>query len=285
MKPSPDRFKTAVVAVLALWLALFVLAPNLLVLAASVLRRDEGGFVDFSLNLDNYRRLLDPLYLRVFGHSLWLAGLATLICLGLGYPFAYALARVRPGLRPLLLTLVIVPFWTNSLVRVYAIRALLAAKGVLNNALLAWGVLDEPVRLLYTRSAVLIGLVYVLLPFMVLPLYSALEKLDWRLVEAAADLGAGRLARLRHVVWPLTLPGVVAGCLLVFMSALGMFFVTDVLGGARELLLGNLLKDQFLDARDWPFGAAASVVLVVLLLLFLAAYLFSVRRYAPKGDS
>lgn len=281
---SSGFFKSAVIFLLSAWLAVFVLAPNGLVLAASFLKRDESGFVELTLNLGNYLRLLDPVYLRVFGHSFGLALLTTLLCLMLGYPFAFILARLRPGLRPVLLTLVIVPFWTNSLVRTYAIRALLAAKGIINNGLLALGLIDEPVRLLYTQSAVLIGMVYVLLPFMILPLYSAIEKLDWRLVEAAADLGAGPGRRFGSVILPLTLPGIIAGSLLVFMPSLGMFFITDVLGGSREMLVGNFLKDQFLDARDWPFGAAASMVLIGLLFGFLSLYRFSLKRFAPEGE-
>jgi spermidine/putrescine transport system permease protein len=217
----------------------------------------------------------------VFGHSLGMALIATLLCLIVGYPFAYLLSRLRAAWRPVLLTLVVIPFWTNSLVRTYAVRSLLAAKGPLNNALLALGLIDEPVRLLYTGPAVTVGLVYVLLPFMILPLYSSFEKLDRRLIEAAADLGAGRLATFWHVIIPLTAPGIAAGSLLVFLPALGMFYVTDVLGGARDLLIGNFLKDQFLDARDWPFGAAASVIVIGLLFLFLAAYAFARRRLTP----
>lgn len=282
---KPSLFKSVAILPLGAWLGLFVLVPNGLVLAASLLRRDETGFVELALDIDNYARLLDPIYLKVFGHSLLLAALATLICLLLGYPFAYLLARLRPALRPLLLTLVIVPFWTNSLLRTYAIRALLAAKGLLNNGLLALGLIDEPVRLLYTPYAVMIGMVYVLLPFMILPLYSAIEKLDQRLVEAAADLGAGPVRRFMAVILPLTLPGIIAGSLLVFMPALGVFFISDVLGGSRELLIGNFLKDQFLDARDWPFGAAASVVLMVLLSAFLVLYQYSLKRFSAGEEA
>jgi len=280
--PHSGLFKSIVISLLSVWLAVFVLVPDVLVLAASFLKRNESGFVEPTLNLGNYLRLLDPVYLRVFGHSFGLALLATLLCLAVAYPFAFILARLRPALRPLMLTLVVVPFWTNSLVRTYAIRALLAAKGVMNNSLLALGLIDEPVRLLYTPSAVLVGMVYILLPFMILPLYSAIEKLDWRLVEAAADLGAGPWRRFYEVILPLTLPGIVAGSLLVFMPALGMFFVTDVLGGSREMLVGNFLKDQFLDARDWPFGAAASVVLIGLLFAFLGLYQASLKRFSPQ---
>lgn len=257
---------------LPLWLTLFTLLPLLMVAAVSLMRRDESGLIAPVFTLANYARLLDPLYLRVFGHSLALAALATVLCLLVGYPFAYLLSRVRAGWRPALLTLVIVPFWTNSLARVYAMRGLLAAKGPVNALLLALGWIDEPVRLLYTGPAVAIGLVYVLLPFMVLPLYSSFEKLDHRLIEAARDLGAGRFATFWRVIVPLTAPGIAAGSLLVFLPALGMFYVTDVLGGARGLLVGNFLKDQFLDARDWPFGAAASVLVIALLFVCLALY-------------
>jgi spermidine/putrescine transport system permease protein len=269
---------------LPLWLILFTLLPTLLVIAVSVLRRDEAGLIAPVLTTDNYARLLDPIYLKVFGHSLWMAGLATVASLVIAYPFAYLLSRVKPAWRPVLLTLVIIPFWTNSLVRTYAMRSLLAAKGVLNNLLLAVGLIDEPVRLLYTGPAVAIGLVYVLLPFMILPLYSSFEKLDRRLIEAAADLGAGKLATFWHVIVPLTAPGIAAGSLLVFLPALGLFYVSDVLGGARDLLVGNFLKDQFLDARDWPFGAAASLIVIALLCLFLGAYALIRRRLAPGED-
>ena len=269
-------------ALLPLWLLLFTLLPTLMVLAVSVLSRDEAGFIAFIPTLENYRRLLDPIYLKVFVDSLLMAALATLLCLLIAYPFAWRLSRVDRRWRPVLLTLVIIPFWTNSLVRVYAIRGLLAAKGALNSLLLALGLIDEPVRLLYSGWAVSIGLVYVLLPFMILPLYSSFEKLDPRLIEAAADLGASRLARFRHVIVPLTLPGIAAGCLLVFLPALGLFYVTDVLGGARNLMIGALLKDQFLDARDWPFGAAASLVVIGLLFLFLALYRLARRRMGDR---
>lgn len=278
-KPKP--FKAAAVGLLPLWLCVFSLLPTLMVIGISLLQRDESGLVAPVFTLDSYRRLLDPIYLKVFVHSLAVAAQATLLCLLVGYPFAWLLARARPAWRPVLLTAVIVPFWTNSLVRTYAMRSLLAAKGVLNDLLVGIGLLDEPVRLLYTGPAVAIGLVYVLLPFMVLPLYSSFEKLDRRLLEAAADLGAGPVRSFLHVVIPLTAPGIAAGCLLVFLPALGMFYVTDVLGGARDLLVGNFLKDQFLDARDWPFGAAASMMVILLLFLFLAVYALIRRRLNP----
>ena len=268
MRPSEGIWWLAR-GLLPVWLLLFTLIPMMMVLVVSVLTRDETRFIDPIITLENYRRLLDPVYLRVFTDSVVMAGLSTVACLCLAYPFAYLLSRVTPVWRPVLLTLVIVPFWTNSLVRIYAIRSLLAAKGALNSVLLALGWIDEPVRLLYTGWAVGLGLIYVLLPFMILPLYSIFEKLDRRLLEAAADLGAGRWAIFRHVILPLSAPGIAAGCLLVFLPALGLFYVTDILGGAHNLMIGALLKDQFLEARDWPFGSAASLIMILLLFVLM----------------
>ncbi|RJP39354.1 MAG: spermidine/putrescine ABC transporter permease PotB [Desulfobacteraceae bacterium] len=275
-------FKTATIGLTGAWLGFFVLIPNVMILATSFLQRDEAAFVRLDFTLENYRRILDPVYLQVFGHSAAMALVATMVCLALGYPFAYALARTRPGLRHLLLLLVIIPFWTNSLIRTYAIRSLLATQGVLNKLLLFTGIIDEPLRLLYTGTAVTIGLVYILFPFMVLPLFAVIEKLDTRLLEASADLGAGRFQTFVRVIIPLTMPGIIAGGLLVFLPALGMFYVSDLLGGAKDLLIGNFIKNQFLDARDWPFGAAASVTMTLIMALMLIAYFFSIRKIGKK---
>lgn len=264
------------------WLLIFVLAPNLLVILTSLLKRNETGWVELSFSLHNYGRLLEPVYLRVFSLSFGLAFFTTLLCLFIGYPFALICARLNPAIRPILLTLVIIPFWTNSLIRTYAIRSLLAAKGIVNNGLLTLGFIDEPIRMLYTHNSVILGMVYVLLPFMILPLYISLEKLDWRLVEAAADLGASPVKRWVFIILPLTVPGIIAGSSLVFMPALGLFFINDVLGGSKGILLGNFLKDQFLEARDWPFGAAASVILILLLFGFISLYQMTSQRVASQ---
>ena len=170
------------------------------------------------------------------------------------------------------LFLIIVPFWTNSLIRTYALKAVLGTKGLLNQSLLALGLIDQPLRIVFTEAAVIIGLVYILLPFMILPLYAAIEKLDGRLLEAARDLGAGALPRFVRIVLPLTMPGIIAGCLLVFLPAMGMFYISDLLGGAKNLLIGNIIKSQFLTIRDWPFGAATSVALTLMMALLLLVY-------------
>jgi len=277
-----EPFKLIAIGALWFWLIAFALLPNLLVAVASVLTRGDNEFVVFTLTLSSYRRLLDPLYLDVLLDSLWLAAATTALCLLLGYPFAYLLTRSPVRWRPLLLLLVIVPFWTSSLVRTYAIMIVLKTQGLLNQTLLGLGLIAEPLELLYTESAVILGMLYTLLPFMILPLYAALEKLDPRLIEAARDLGAGKITIFLRIVIPLTLPGIIAGSLLTFLPGLGMFYVADLLGGAKTLLVGNLIRDQFLSARDWPFGAAASVLLTLLMGLLLWAYYLSARR-ANRG--
>jgi spermidine/putrescine transport system permease protein len=276
-------FRVAVLVLVWGWLLALVLVPNLLVLGASVMTRDPLDFLSLPLTLDNYRRLMDPLYVQVFLHSLYMASVTTLVCLLIGYPFAWALARVDKRWQTLLMFLLIVPFWTNSLVRTYAIKLLLASNGLINSGLQSLGLIDQPLTLLYTETAVIIGLVYLLLPFMILPLYAVFEDLRADLLQASHDLGAGRMATFAHVVVPLTLPGVIAGILLVLLPAMGMFYVADVLGGAKNLLVGNVIKNQFLDARDWPFGAAASVLLTLAMALLLVAHRLSRRRVGEEG--
>ena len=276
-------FQRVSVGTIWFWLAAFALVPNVMVVAASLLERGDRDFIRFALSLESYRRLLDPLYLRVLWNSLYLAAFSTLTCLAMGYPFAYLLARVPRRYSRLLLLLVIIPFWTSSLIRTYAIVIILKTRGVVNNILLWTGLIQAPLELLHNDLAIFIGLVYTLLPFMVLPLYAAIEKLDPLLVEAARDLGAGRLRTFARVIIPLTLPGIVAGSMLVFLPALGMFYIPDLLGGARTLLVGSLIRNQFLAARDWPFGAALSVVLTAVMTLLLLVYARS-RRLAYRGD-
>ncbi|MCC6207918.1 MAG: spermidine/putrescine ABC transporter permease PotB [Gammaproteobacteria bacterium] len=277
-------FKTAVLTVTWGWMIIFVLLPNLLVFSSSFLQRDELEFVRLPVTLENYTRLLDPLYGGVMLHSLWMAAVTTVVCLLLGYPFAFAVSRFPARLKPLLIFLVIVPFWTNSLVRTYAMKLLLSTNGIVNDLLITIGLIDEPLRMLYTEGAVIAGLVYILLPFMILPLYAVFEQLRRDLLEASYDLGAGRWETFVRVVLPLTLPGVIAGCLLVMLPAMGMFFTADVLGGAKNLLVGNIIKNQFLDARDWPFGAAASLMLTIVMALLLLAYYRSVKLIRRRGN-
>lgn len=272
MKIASHKFQNITVAVIFGWLIFFVLIPNLLVLFTSFMTKDSSNLIEFSFSLDSYKRLIDPLYSQVLWNSFYMAGISTLICLVIGYPFAFVIAKLPAKYRPFLLFLVVLPFWTNSLIRIYGMKIFLGVKGVLNSTLLTLGIIDQPIRILNTEAAVVIGLVYILLPFMILPLYSSIEKIDGRLLEAAKDLGANAFQRFIRIIIPLTMPGIVAGCLLVLLPAMGMFYVADLLGGAKVLLVGNIIKSEFLVTRNWPFGSAISIGLTVLMALMLYIY-------------
>ena len=272
MKIINNKFQKITVAIIFSWLIFFVLIPNLLVLTVSFLTRDGSDFYALPFTLDNYANLFNPLYAQGVWNSLYMSGIATIICLLIGYPFAFMVSKINPKYRPFLLFLVVLPFWTNSLIRIYGMKVFLGVKGVLNTMLMDMGILSEPIRILNTEVAVIIGLVYLLLPFMILPLYSAIEKLDGRLLEAARDLGANAVQRFFRVILPLTMPGIVAGCLLVLLPAMGMFYVADLLGGAKVLLVGNVIKSEFLISRNWPFGSAISIGLTILMALLIFVY-------------
>lgn len=271
-------FRTATLWLIWSWLLIFALLPNILVIIVSFLTRGSSTFISLPISIDSYRRMVDPLYFEVFIHSLWMAGITTVICLLLGYPFAWLVSRTKARWQPLLMLLLILPFWTNSLVRVYALKLLFATNGLINKALLAIGIIDSPIEMLYTQGAVIAGLTYLLFPFMVLPLYAVFTDLRNDMLLASQDLGASRRQTFWHVVLPLTTPGIISGILLVLLPAMGMFYVADILGGSRNLLVGNIIKNQFLDARDWPFGAAASVLLTLAMAVLLLAYRASSRR-------
>jgi spermidine/putrescine transport system permease protein len=261
------------------WLALFFLAPLLLMAAYSLMPRGVYGGVRPGLTLEHYRRFFDPLYLDILRRTLVWSLAATAICLLLGYPVAYVVARARRW-RSVLLFLVVLPFWTSFLVRTFAMIFLLRDTGLVNTVLLRVGLIHAPLTLLYTPFSVMAGLVYGFLPFMILPIYASLEKLDPTLLEAAETLGARPAARFFQVTLPLSLPGVVAGCFLVFIPSLGSFLTADLLGGAKQLMIGNLIQNQFSAARNWPFGSAASFVVTGVALVAVAGYL-RVRDRAP----
>lgn len=279
----PLNFRRFAILLTLLWLGLFVLLPHILVVLTSFYTPDPQHLVVWPFTLNAWERLLEPLYLEVFWYSLWLAALTTVLCLLIGYPFAYFVARLPVWWQGILLFLLVIPFWTNSLIRTYAIKLILGNKGLVNSVLLALGWVEQPLELLYTPFAVVFGLVYVLLPFMVLPLVASFGKLDRNLLEAARDLGAGWWQRFWQVVLPLTMPGIIAGSLMVFLPAMGMFYVADLLGGAKSLLLGNIIKNQFLVVRDWPFGAALSLAMIGLLAVFLWLYFWANRRINRQG--
>lgn len=284
MKKSRKRFQNIIITLIVAWLVLFVFLPNLMIIGTSFLTRDDTNFVSLVFTLENYTRLADPLYASVLLHSLNMAVIATLCCLLLGYPFAFILARLPKKIQPLMLFLLIVPFWTNSLIRIYGLKIFLSTRGHLNEFLLWTGLIDTPLRIMYTSEAVILGLIYILLPFMVLPLYSSIEKLDKSYLEAARDLGANKWQTFIRVVIPLTMPGIIAGCLLVLLPAMGLFFVADLMGGAKNLLIGNIIKSQFLNIRDWPFGAATSICLTLVMGVLLFIYYRTARLLNKKGE-
>lgn len=260
----------------AAFLLLFFVAPLLILAVYSFLKRGVYGQLVWEFNLQNYVRVIDPLYLSILWRSFVIAAATTLICLLLAYPFAYTIARLSSlRWRNLLLILVMVPFWTNFLIRTYAWRVILGTDGPINGLLMNLGIIREPLPLIFNDGAVMVGLVYGYLPFMVLPLYAAIDRIDFSLMEAAHDLYAnGRQAFLR-VLLPLSMPGVIAGSILVFIPTLGAFVTPDLLGGAKTVMIGNLIQSQFLTARDWPFGSAFSVLLM---LAVLAATLIYFRK-------
>ncbi|WIM09827.1 ABC transporter permease subunit [Enhydrobacter sp.] len=259
----------AVIALPFAWLALFFLLPFVLVLAIALgtIAPDSVPPVELGWSLDNFKLLFtDDLYIAAWLSSLRIAATSTLGALLLGYPMAYAIVRARPARRPFLLMLVVLPFWTSFLIRVYAWMGLLAENGILNQVLRGLGLVAHPGTILGTEWAVHLGIVYAYLPFMVLPLYATLEKLDWSLLEAAADLGARPVAAFLTVTLPLSLPGIVAGCLMVFIPAVGEFVIPDLLGGTRTLMIGKVLWDEFFTNADWPLASAVAVCLLALLV-------------------
>jgi spermidine/putrescine transport system permease protein len=261
----------------ALWLLIFFLIPLAMVLLVSFGERGDAGQVVYSWTIKNYVRFFSKvgehyLYVRIFVRSLGIALLNTLLCLMVGYPLAYFIARQPTKRRNTLLLLVMIPFWTNFLVRTYAWMVILRDTGVINNLLLGLGVIAQPLPLLYNQGAVILGLFYGYLPFMILPLYASIEKLDFSLVEAAQDLGANALRTFLRVVLPLTMPGVVAGSIIVFIPSIGAYVTPDLMGGAKVTMVGNLLQQQFLKVRDWPFGSAVGFILMLTVLAATLVY-------------
>ncbi len=255
------------------WALLFIVIPFIIVVAYSFATRGLHGEIIWSLQLDNYKNLFSISYARVTWISTQLAAWNTALCLGVGYPLAYYIAgRPTAKKRNFLLLLILIPFWTNFLIRTYALANILGDEGLINHLLLSIGLISEPLDLIYSKKAIVIGLLSNYLPFMVLPLYVSLEKQDRHLLEAATDLGASPFRAFARVTWPLSLPGVATGCLMVFIPSLGEFIVPDLLGGGKYLLLGNLLQQKFLVTRDWPLGAALSVGLAVVLMLALLLF-------------
>jgi len=292
-----SRWQSIVAGVPFIWLLLFFLAPFFIVLKISfaesliasppfsnLLQWGEGLWPSISVTTDNYAYMWeDDLYLRTYINSLKIASISTLLCLLIGYPIAYAIARAEGATRYVLLFLIILPFWTSFLLRVYAWMGLLADQGTFNSLLMWLGITEQPIRLLYTPFAVYVGIVYSYLPFMILPLYANMEKLDNSLQEAAADLGAKPFAGFLTVTLPLTLPGILAGCLLVFIPATGEFVIPDLLGGGNVLMIGRVLYGEFNLNHDWPVASAVAVALLILLVVPMMLYHRVHAKSAEQG--
>jgi spermidine/putrescine transport system permease protein len=267
-----------------LWLGLLMVVPCALIFVLIFFERGIYGGIDWAApTLDNIRRAFEPLYLSIFLDSGLVALSATLIALLIGYPAAYAIAKAPPSWQTALLFLAILPFWTNYLIRTYAWIVLLNPAGLINAALIGSGLRSEPLTLLYTKSAVVLGLVYSYTPFVILAIYSALQRLDPTYAEASRDLGAGPVQTFLRITLPLTAPGVAAGAVFVFVLSIGNFVTPDLLGGGKFQMVGNLIYDQFLSARDWPFGAALSALLIALMMGLLFAQALATHR--ARGDN
>ncbi len=255
-----------------LWLAFFIVVPLLYVVVMSFCSIDASYNLVFKFTTQNYNRLFDANYVQIYVQSIIIAFLTTVICILLAYPFSFLIARTMSKMKTMLYMLVIIPFWTNSLIRIYGWRTFLGTSGWLNHLLIAIGAIDSPIELLYKRGTTVLGMVYCLFPFMVLPLYTAIEKLDKSLLEASADLGAKGPATFFRVILPLTASGIFSGSIMVFIPTLGFFFVSDILGGGNSDVIGNLIERQFQSGNNWPLGAALSIILIIITLLLVKLY-------------
>lgn len=249
---------------LYLFTLVFVLGPLVYMVVLSLLRRAEVWGVTNQFTLENYKNILTPVYLKTFVESFRLAVISTGIIALIGYPFGYFMAKLQGRWKQAVMMALMIPFWTSSLIRLYGWIIVLRSGGVLDQLLMGLGLTDGPLRMLYTYPAVVIGMVYALVPFMILAVYSSAEKMDWDLVEAARDLGASAPKAFLTITFPLTLPGLLSGVILTFIPSMGLFFIADILGGNKVVLVGSLIQDQLTQARNWPFAAALSVVLMIL---------------------
>ena len=266
-----DRWWICVVP-LYVFTLLFVLGPVIYMVAVSFAENTGGNGFNWAFTLDNFKKMRDPVYLQCFRQSFQLALSTTILNVLIGYPFGYFMGRLGPRGKRVMMFLIMVPFWTSSLIRLYGWLIILQAKGVLNNALLWLGIIDTPLKILYTYPAVLIGMVYALLPFMVLAVFNSVEKTDWTLVEAARDLGASPVRAFLTVTLKLTLPGLMSGVILTFVPSMGLFFIADILGGNKIVLVGSLIQDQMTRGSNQPFAAALALVLAIMTTLLLWLY-------------
>ena len=268
-------FKFLTIFITFLWLSIFALMPSILILITSFLTYEDTNFIKFTFTLNNYAEIFNTTYATIYYNSIRTALITTVTTLLLGYPFAYIIAHINNKFtKTLLLILTIIPLWTSSLIRTYAIIVIFKFNGLLNKLLLFLGIINHPLNLLYNNFAIIFGLIYTLIPFMIFPLYIALEKIDNEYIEAAFDLGASKLNIFFRIILPMSYNGIISGCTFVFISSLGMFYIADILGGAKNTMLGNIIKDQFLIARNWPLGS----VVCITLLIFMGLCMLLINR-------
>jgi spermidine/putrescine transport system permease protein len=254
------------------WMMVFVLLPLVYVILISFMKRDAFGGIDYHFTVLNYLEIFQPVYLNVIWKSIKLAFLTTAVCILIGYPLAYYIARKPSKTAAKLLMLIMIPFWTNTLVRLYSIKLIGHTNSFFNKFLIDIGLISKPLDFLYSDGIVVVGLLISMLPFAVLPLYASIEKLDKAYLEASSDLGARPAVTFWRITIPLTLPGIVASVILVFIPSLGMYYVPEALGGGKVMLIGSLIRNQFLVTKNWPFGASLSILLVLITLLMLWLY-------------
>ena len=261
-----------IVLPLYLFTLCFVVGPLLYMVALSFTTNGSGSSTIWNFTLENYKKIAEPVYLKSFVQSFQLAITSTLLIVLMGYPFGYFMAKLSAKWKKRMMLLIMVPFWTSSLIRMYGWILILQAKGVLNGFLMKLGLIEEPLKILYSYPAVVIGMVYALLPFMVLSVYSSVEKMDWSYVEAARDLGANSIKAFFTITFKLTLPGLLTGVILTFIPSMGLFFIADILGGNKIVLVGSVIQDQLTRGSNWPFAAALAVVLMLLTSLMMFVY-------------
>lgn len=272
MKKKKSLEKLIMTLPVSLWMILLVAIPFIYVFGMSFLEKGTYGGVTLNFTLENYKGVFNPLYMKVFGESFIIAAVVTVICVFIAYPFTYFIAQKTTIKKTVFMAMVTVPFLVPSLIRLFSWTNLLRKNGIINNFLMGIGIIKEPLQLVYNEVGAIIGLVYILLPFMILPLYSSIDKLNSSYLEASSDLGAKPVTTFMKVTLPLTMPGIFAGSILVFIPALGLYYVTDLLGGSKTQLIGNIIKNEFITARNWPMGAALAIFLVLITLVMVWLY-------------
>ncbi|QJC29717.1 spermidine/putrescine ABC transporter permease PotB [Enterobacteriaceae endosymbiont of Plateumaris pusilla] len=282
MNKITKYYRKLITLIVISWLLLFIFLPNLIIIIISFLTKDDMNFIKFNLTLHSYKLIIDIFYLKIFIYSLYISLITTLICLVIGFIFSWCLIKISHRYRSLMLFFLFLPFWVNSLIRIFCLKSFFSINGYFNNILIYLKLINHPIHIIYTSLAVILGLVYILLPFMIIPIYSSLEKLDMFCIEAAKDLGAKSWKIFMHIILPLTFPGIISGCLLVFLPAMGMFYISDLMGGSKNLLIGNIIKNQFLNIRDWPLGATLSNIVILITGIFLILYYKLIKIFNKK---